>query len=141
MDEINESEAKAILDIAQSSDHPLLMINLNRYAKNTFPNGDLYREWRDINSEMIGNVGGKILWSLPVEGFILSNGPSEELDEILAYWYPSHKCFLEMRNSESAKRNFELRQELVDYAIVHRCDDANPPLLPGASLGAIFDAT
>ena len=130
MDEINESEAKAILEIAQSNDHPLLMMNMNRYVKNAFPDSDLYREWRQTNSEMIGNVGGKIIWSLPVKGFILSNGPSEELDEILAYWYPSHKCFLEMRNSEFAKMNFELRQELVDYAIVHRCDGTNPPLVP-----------
>jgi hypothetical protein len=133
VDEINESEAKAIKKIAQSSDHPLLMMNLNRYTKNAFANGNLYREWREINSEMIGNVGGKIIWSLPVEGFILSNGPSEELDEILAYWYPSHECFLEMRNSEIAKKNFELRQELVEYAIVHRCNGKNPPLLPAGN--------
>ena len=135
MDEINESEANAIMEIAQSDDHPLLMMNLNRYVKDEFPSGNLYREWREINSEMIGNVGGKIIWSLPVEGFILSNGPSEELDEILAYWYPSHACFLEMRNSEFAKQNFVLRSELVEYAIVHRCDGENPPLLPVGNQG------
>ena len=135
MDEINESEVKAIMEIAQNGDHPLLMMNLNRYAKNEFPNGNLYREWREINSEMIGNVGGKIIWSLPVEGYILSNGPSEELDEILAYWYPSHTCFLEMRDSEFAKQNFELRHELVEYAIVHRCNGENPPLLPVGNQG------
>ena len=46
MDEINESEAKALMDIVQGGDHPLLMMNLNRYKKNVFPNGNLYQEWR-----------------------------------------------------------------------------------------------
>lgn len=134
MDAVNEDEAKVIVDIATNNDHPLLMVNINRYKENMFPDNDLYAEWRRVNSEMIGKVGGKILWSLPVDGFILSNGPSEPLDEILAYWYPSHKAFLEMRNFDITKRNFELRQSLVEYAMVHRCDGSNPPLLPNSAL-------
>ena len=62
-------------------------------------------------------------------GHILVNGPAEPLDEILAYWYPSHQSFLEMRSFEITKRNFEIRKDLVDYAIVHRCNGENPPVL------------
>ena len=129
MDVLNEEEAKIMAEIAGSSDHQLLMMNLNRYKPGNFPGGTLYHEWRKINAEMIGNVGGKILWTLHVKGHILANGPEEPLDEILAYWYPSHQSFLDMRELEITKRNFEIRKSLIDYAIVHRCNGENPPLL------------
>lgn len=127
MDVLNEDEASVMLEIAGSDDYPVLMINLNRYKPGLYPDGELYQEWRKVNAEMIGNVGGKILWALPVNGHILANGPAEPLDEVLAYWYPSHQSFLDMRGFDITKRNFEIRQDLVDYAIVHRCDGSNPP--------------
>ena len=130
MDVLNEEEAIVIGGIAKEGDHPLLMMNLNRYKPGNFPDGSLYHEWRKVNAEMIGNVGGKILWTLPVKGHILVNGPEAPLDEILAYWYPSHQSFLEMRSFEITKRNFEIRKDLIDYAIVHRCNGENPPILP-----------
>ena len=130
MEVLIEEEVKIVTEIAQTSDHPLLMMNFNRYKSDQFPDGSLYSEWRKINAEMIGNVGGKILWALPVKGHILANGPQEPLDEILAYWYPSHQGFLEMRNFEVFQQNFEIRKNLIDYAIVHRCDGGNPPILP-----------
>lgn len=122
VDVLNEQEAAAMAEVAGSEDHPVLMMNLNRYKPGEFPDGALNREWRKVNAEMIGNVGGRILWTLPVKGYILSNGPEEPLDEILAYWYPSHQSFLDMRG-------FEIRQELVEYAIVHRCNGETPPVL------------
>lgn len=128
MDVLNEDEAKIMVEIAETADHPLLMMNLNRYAPGKFPDSTEYREWRRVNAEMIGAVGGRILWTLPVQGHILANGPGQPLDEILAYWYPSHRAFLAMRDLDATKRNFELRQALIDYAIVHRCSGENPPL-------------
>ena len=129
MDNFNEDEANIMVEIAEAGDRPLLMMNLNRYKSDSFPDGPLYCEWRKINKEMIGAVGGKIIWTLPVKGYILANGPQEPLDEILAYWYPSHQCFLDMRKLEIAKKNFEIRKNLIDYAMVHRCDGENPPVL------------
>lgn len=131
MDTLIESELAVIQEIADTNDYPVLMMNLNRYKPGCYPDGNQYKEWRAVNAEMIANVDGKILWSLPVKGQILVNGALEPVDEILAYWYPTHQSFLNTRNYEITKRNFELRQELVDYAIIHRCDGENPPLLPG----------
>ena len=34
-----------------------------------------------------------------------------------------------MLGCDVTKRNFEIRQELVDYAVVHRCNGENPPVL------------
>ena len=135
MDILNEMEARVITGIAESGDHPLLMMNLNRYRYGAFPDSEEYLAWRQVNADMISQVGGKILWTLPVSGYILTNGPAEPLDEILAYWYPSHQSFLDLRTLAITQRNFELRQELVDYAIVHRCSGENPPVLPSRSDG------
>jgi hypothetical protein len=130
MDVLIEQERDVIAGIAKTGDHPVLMMNFNRYKPGHFPDGPLYHEWRKINAEMIGNVGGRILWTLPVEGQILVNGPLEPIDEILAYWYPSHQSFLDIPKFEITKKNFEIRKELIGYAVVHRCNGENPPVLP-----------
>ena len=93
MDIINEGIVKSIAKIAMEDDPPLLMINQNRYKAGLFPGSDLYKEWRAINAETIGNVI-KIPMISKVEGFVLSAISAEQLDEILAYWHPSHSSFL-----------------------------------------------
>ena len=133
MDTLIESELAVIQEIADGDDSPVLMMNLNRYTEGEYPDGEAYKEWRRVNAEMIGNVGGKILWALPVLGQILVNGELEPVDEILAYWYPSHQSFLDTRNFDVVKTNFELRKQLVDYAIIHRVSGENPPLLEAPS--------
>jgi hypothetical protein len=67
---------------------------------------------------------------LPIKGQILVNGHLEELDEILAYWYPSHRAFLDLFSSADVEENFEIRKELIDYAVTHRCSGINPPAVP-----------
>jgi hypothetical protein len=128
MDTILQKDRDEMEIIAKSDkDYPVLMINQNRYLKGEFPNGDLYSKWRSINKKMISEVIGKVIWSLKVEAPHLINGNLEPLDEILAYLYPSHKAFLSMVNSPYRKDNFELRKQLIDYAVIHRCDGRNIP--------------
>lgn len=128
MDTIIQTERDLMEQIAQSGrDEPVLMINQNRYKKGIFPNGELYKKWRDVHKIMIDGVAGKIIWTLPIKGQILINGHLEELDEILAYWYPSHQAFLDMVKSPGREENFEIRKELIDYAVIHRCSGVNPP--------------
>ena len=130
MDKIIDAEKEIINAIAGTvNDTPVLMINQNRYKKYEYPQGDLYKKWRSVNKEMIDSVDGKIIWTLPVKGQVLINGHLEALDEILAYWYPSHSSFLEMVNSPNRIKNFEIRKELIEYAIIHRCDGTNPPTI------------
>ena len=128
MDTILQKDRDEMEIIAKSDkDYPVLMINQNRYLKGEFPNGDLYSKWRSTNKKMISEVKGKVIWSLKVEAPHLINGNLEPLDEILAYLYPSHKAFLSMVNSPYRKDNFELRKELIVYAVIHRCDGRNVP--------------
>jgi len=127
MDTIRPEEIETIREIAADENGPVLMVNCNRYRNEEYPHGALYRRWRTVNQEMLDAVGGKILWTLPVQGQPLINGDLEPLDEILAYWYPSHQAFLDMATSDLKDQNMEAREELVEYAIIHRVFGDNPP--------------
>ena len=130
-DIINISDRAIMEEIAKTDDHPVLMINQNLYTeKAKFPNGELYKEWRGINQKMIEYGDGEIIWSIPVQGQILYNGECQALSEILAYWYPSHQAFLSMKDAPYREENFAIRKEIIEYAIVHRCDGRNPPTIP-----------
>ena len=63
MDKLVENEWRIIEEIIESDDKPTLMMNLNRYKKGNYPDGELYLKWKSINEEMIASVGGKILYN------------------------------------------------------------------------------
>ena len=134
MDNFLQKDKVEMEKIASSKfDYPVLMINQNRYKDGEFPNGNLYKKWRSVNKKMIDEVKGNILWTIPVNGQTLINGHLEVVDEILAYWYPSHKSFLEMVSSNYKKENFDIRKELISYAVIHRCDGRNVPKIKNNS--------
>ena len=110
---------------AAGNDEPLLMLNLNRYIVGEYPNGNGYTEWRKVNKQMLDASEGKLLFVLPVRGQRLSNGISEQLDEIIGFWYPSHQSFLDMTSLDLFKRNGELRNQIIDWAAVYRCDPSD----------------
>lgn len=123
----NDTELAIVRQIAESgADRPLLMMNLNRYKPAAgYPDGALYKAYRDALSNVLPNVGGKILWESPVEGQMVGEQP---LHEILAVWYPSHQSFLDLPTAKDAEVNFRLRGEAVAYAVIHRCDGETMPL-------------
>ena len=126
MDERNDVDLKRMKKIAASdNDEPLLMLNLNRYIAGEYPNGKLYNEWRRVNKQMLDASEGKLLCVLPVRGKRLSNGVSEDLDEVIAFWYPTHQSFLNMTKLDLFQRNGELRNQIIDWAAVYRCDGSD----------------
>ena len=123
MDERNDVDLKRMKKIAASdNDEPLLMLNLNRYIAGEYPNGKLYNEWRRVNKQMLDASEGKLLFVLHIRGKRLSNGVSEDLDEVIAFWYPTHQSFLNMTKIDLFQRNGELRNQIIDWAAVYRCD-------------------
>ena len=114
-DVINMADRAIMEEIAKTDDHPVLMINQNLYTdKANFPNGELYKKWRAINQKMIKFADAKILWSIPVKGQIMHNGNGQPLSEILAYWYPSHQAFLDMKFSSRPGETFITRNDLIE---------------------------
>ena len=126
MDERNDVDLERMKKIAASdNDEPLLMLNLNRYIAGEYPNGKLYNEWRRVNKQMLDASEGKLLFVLPIRGKRLSNGVSEDLDEVIAFWYPTHQSFLNMTKIDLFQRNGELRNQIIDWAAVYRCDESD----------------
>ena len=126
MDERNDVDLERMKKIAASdNDEPLLMLNLNRYIAGEYPKGKLYNEWRRVNKQMLDASQGKLLCVLPVRGKRLSNGVSEDLDEVIAFWYPTHQSFLNMTKLDLFQRNGELRNQIIDWAAVYRCDGSD----------------
>ena len=126
MDQRNDVDLEKMKKIAASNnDEPLLMLNLNRYIAGEYPNGRLYNEWRRVNKQMLDASEGKLLCVLPVRGKRLSNGVSEDLDEVIAFWYPTHQSFLNMTKIDLFQRNGELRNQIIDWAAVYRCDESD----------------
>ena len=126
MDERNDVDLKRMKKIAASdNDEPLLMLNLNRYIAGEYPNGKLYNEWRRVNKQMLDASEGTLLFVLPIRGKRLSNGVSEDLDEVIAFWYPTHQSFLNMTKIDLFQRNGELRNQIIDWAAVYRCDESD----------------
>ena len=99
---------------------PVFMLNLNKYSIAAgFPDGAIYKEYMQSISRLVSEVEGKILWRTPVKGQVVG---SQDIDEVLGVWYPSHEAFLNIRNSPSSARNMELRDRAVESANLHWCD-------------------
>ncbi len=72
------------------------MLNLNKYSVVAgFPDGALYKEYIQNISRLVSAVEGKILWRTPVNGQVVR---SQDIDEVLGVWYPSHEAFLKIRD-------------------------------------------
>ena len=128
----NDAEVKGIQAVARSdNDHPVLMLNLNRYsAAAGFPDGSLYNEYMAVLSAFLPAVGGKVLWRHPVFGQAVGD---QQIDEVLAAWYPSHQAFLDLTSAPGATENFRLRALAVDYAVIHRMPGDVDPLRPAGA--------
>ena len=119
--ERNDDELTRIQQVAASdNDWPPLMINVNTYRRDSGYAGDEpYSRYISCLVEMVGSVGGKILWRLPVLGQAV--GEPSPVDEIIAIWYPSHKALLASTTASGSEETFRLRAQCIARAIVHRC--------------------
>ena len=122
----NLAEFAEIEKIAASEqDGPVLMMNLNRYLPEAqYPNGELYKSYMSALSTLLVQVGGKILWQMPVYGQPIGE---QRVHEVLGIWYSTHKAFLALRSQAGSAENFRLRNLAVETAVVHRCPDGVIP--------------
>ena len=125
----NEEELAVIASIARSGDDgPVLMLNLNRYKADAgFPGEGIYGDYITGLERFLPAVGGQILWRRPVHGQAVGD---QNIDEILAVWYPSHQSFLDLSTAPGAAENYRLRGECVEYAVIHRCPGDQFPFCP-----------
>ena len=118
----NQPESEAIQQIASSgADIPVLMMNLNKYKTEAeYPNGSLYKDYMSKLDELLSQTGARVLWRTNVEDRMVG---TQDIDEIIAIWYPSHSSFLQLRSLPAGDENFRLRGLAVENAVVHRTID------------------
>ena len=118
----NELEFAEIEDIASSeNDRPVFMLNLNKYFdRSGFLNqNEKYNNYIKTVYAILYETGGKMLWRSTVHDQMVGN---QEIDEIWAVWYPSHKAFLDLKDVPTAAKSFTLKRQVVERAVIHRCD-------------------
>ena len=128
---IQQTEVDAIKKIAAGEvDPPMVMLNQNRYSADAgYPDGSEYRTYLAVIEQTIARVGGQLLWRTPVLGQPVGCG-HDEVHEILAVWYPSHRAFLELSTAEGAQDMYQRRERCVENAVLHRCPGSAYPLRP-----------
>jgi len=75
---------------AGDEDRPFVMLNLNRYRDR-----DSYQRYAAVAFEVLGEVGGSVLWYTPGERTVVGE-PGERWDEVIAVRYPSVAAFLSL---------------------------------------------
>lgn len=74
---------------------------------------------------MLAAVGARILRRAPEFGQALG---TQNIDEILAVWYPIQKTFLDLSEAQGAEESYRLRGVCVAYAVIHRCPGNSSPI-------------
>ena len=118
----NELEFAKIEEIANSeTDCLVFMLNLNKYFdRGRFINQDeKYNKYIKTVYAILYEIGGKMLWRSPVHDQMVGE---QDIDEIWAVWYPSHKAFLDLKDVPTAAKSFTLKRQIVERAVIHRCD-------------------
>ncbi len=118
----NELEFAKIEEIANSeNDYPVFMLNLNKYFdRSGFLNqNEKYNDYIKTVYCILHETGGKMLWRSTVHDQMVGN---QEIDEVWAVWYPSHKAFLGLKDVPTAAKSFTLKRQVVERAVIHRCD-------------------
>lgn len=118
---INSQAFDKVSEIASSSDdRPVLMLNLNTYfhGQSTMAS-DAYKDSNVAVDAILREVEGKILWRSAVHGQPVGK---QNVDEILAIWYPSHQTFVNIKDAPSSARFAEAKNRVVKHAIIHRSD-------------------
>ena len=91
MIEPTEEMLGELAELAGSEDDtPFVMLNLNRYRDR-----DSYQRYAAVAFEVLGEVGGTVLWYTP-GGRTVVGEPGERWDEVIAVRYPSVAAFLSL---------------------------------------------
>jgi hypothetical protein len=118
---VRAEEIEAFRAIAGGdADRPVFMLNLNRYRPEAqYPDGQLYADYMSVLATLLGEVGGVILWRTSVHGQVVG---SQDIDEALGIWYPTHQAFLNLMSAPASAENMRLRALAVEHADLHRCE-------------------
>ena len=93
--------------IADGTDGPVVMLNLNKYRTvGEYADGrdvggrsgrEIYAEYGAVAMQGLAAVGAKILWATEATAPLIGC-EHDAYDEVLAIWYPSRAAFIDLTN-------------------------------------------
>lgn len=97
--------AAYVSPIADGSDGPVVMLNLNKYRERAaYADGrdtggragrEVYLEYGIVAQQALASVGAKILWATDATTPLIGCD-HDAYDEVLAIWYPSRASFVQL---------------------------------------------
>jgi uncharacterized protein (DUF1330 family) len=139
-DQLTEIGARAGGD----SDGPVVMLNLNRYRESAAYGGDppaggsrdvsgreAYGRYGVVAQEVLGRVGGRILWYAGAEQTVIGDD-TDRYDEVIAVWYPSRAAFLSLATAPEILAALPDRVAGLERAAILCCESVPEAVLAGA---------
>jgi uncharacterized protein (DUF1330 family) len=138
---VNPTEAQfaEIRAIAEGgADHPVTMLNLNRYRGRAAYEGDppggasadvsgheAYGRYSEVAMRVLAREGGRVAWYTSTPGTAIGDD-SDRYDEVIAVEYASHAAFLRLAFDPEILAALAHRSAGLERAAIIRCD-APPP--------------
>jgi uncharacterized protein (DUF1330 family) len=124
--------------IADGSDGPVVMLNLNKYRERAaYADGrdtggrtgrEVYLDYGVVATQALAAVGAKILWATDATTPLIGCD-HDAYDEVLAIWYPSRASFVELTNFPGYQEALAHREAALAWSSLIPCAGSAEPVL------------
>ncbi|WP_426573563.1 DUF1330 domain-containing protein [Aquihabitans sp. McL0605] len=125
-----EQMAAYLAPIADGTDGPVVMLNLNKYRERAaYADGrdtagrsgrEVYLDYGIVAQQALGHVGAKILWATEATTPLIGC-EHDAYDEVLAIWYPNRAAFVELTNFPGYTEALQHREAALAWSSLIPC--------------------
>jgi uncharacterized protein (DUF1330 family) len=122
--------AAYVAPLADGTDGPVVMLNLNRYRERAaYADGrdtggrsgrEVYLDYGVVAQQGLAAVGAKILWAADASAPLIGCD-HDAYDEVLAIWYPSRAAFVELTNFPGYQEALAHREAALAWSALIPC--------------------
>ncbi len=124
--------------IADGTDGPVVMLNLNRYRERAaYADGrdaggragrEVYLDYAAVATQALAAVGARILWATEMDAPLVGCD-HDTYDEVLAIWYPNRAAFIELTNYPGYQDALVHREAALAWSALIPCVGSAEPVL------------
>ena len=124
--------------IADGTDGPVVMLNLNKYRERAaYADGrdtggrsgrEVYLDYGVVATQALAAVGARILWATDATAPLIGCD-HDAYDEVLAIWYPSRASFVELTNFPGYQDALVHREAALAWSSLIPCVGSAEPVL------------
>jgi uncharacterized protein (DUF1330 family) len=123
------------------ADHPVVMLNLNRYRERAAYEGEVpgglvadvsgheaYVRYGAVAVAVLARLGGRVLWQADASLTVVGD-ETDRYDEVIAVWYPSLGAFLALATDQEILAARAHRAAGLERAALIACESGPEPVL------------